>query len=563
MQEMKRTIIIFSTVLSLLSCSLKEHMTSYSEPSKYYVSYDKIRTGLNGCYTPLRAIYASLGFWEMTEVGTDLLYLGSSTQYNAICAVTPASPGCATTVWKNAYQGVSRANTLIVATENAHAAGRITDNEYSELMAETVVMRAFYYYLLTSTFGDIPFYTQEVTEHNKDSISYLPRMSAHKSREFLVDELMDWLMPADMGGKEALGLKPTYADGTTYRAGAAVGLMLAGRMALWNEDWDRAVDAFSVLEDIYDPSGVGLEAYPLTDVPFSRKYTPESIWELPNTYEEYGFRQTTSIAQWTMPARSKKDIAVEGDEGDVIIEDEVSDIYSGMSIPELGSEPRIYGGVKPTAYYCRQILPYASDDLRSGEYSNSASEPRCGSGNLAWRWSGYKYDSQTETLAAERTVNFFNSCNGPTTTPYLGNKFWCFDMKNGMDYNNYKIFRYAGAVLGMAEAYLELDDTDRACRYLNMVRSRAGLDDLTMADVGNNKRVLMEEIRCEYARELLGEYTRKFDLVRWGVWYEKVLDCNTNSTLLAHIRPHHRYWPIPADQVAESGGNLHNNEYGE
>lgn len=136
-------------------------------------------------------------------------------------------------------------------------------------------------------------------------------------------------------------------------------------------------------------------------------------------------------------------------------------------------------------------------------------------------------------------------------------------MKNSLDHNNYKIFRYAGAVLGMAEAYLGLEQYDQACRYLNMTRTRAGLKAISMDDMGGNKGVLMEEIRCEYARELLGEFTRKFDLVRWGIWYEKVLDCNANSTLLSHIQPYHRYWPIPAEQVAESGGNLHNDEYGE
>ena len=38
---------------------------------------------------------------------------------------------------------------------------------------------------------------------------------------------------------------------------------------------------------------------------------------------------------------------------------------------------------------------------------------------------------------------------------------------------------------------------------------------------------------------------------------------NTASNLVANIRPCHRYWPIPADQVANSHGALDNKEYGE
>ena len=73
----------------------------------------------------------------------------------------------------------------------------------------------------------------------------------------------------------------------------------------------------------------------------------------------------------------------------------------------------------------------------------------------------------------------------------------------------------------------------------------------------------MEEIRCECAKELFGEFQRKFDLVRWGIWYERTTQYNTASNLVANIRPCHRYWPIPSDQVAASGGALDNKEYGE
>ena len=149
------------------------------------------------------------------------------------------------------------------------------------------------------------------------------------------------------------------------------------------------------------------------------------------------------------------------------------------------------------------------------------------------------------------------------STPWLGNKFWCPDMRSTRDANNYKIFRYAGAVLGLAEAQLMLGNTSEALNYLNMTRGRAGLPDLTLADVGGNTDLLMEEIRRECAKELLGEYNRKFDLVRWGIWYERTSQYNTGALISHNVRPCNRYWPIPADQVAASGGVLTNIEYGE
>ena len=49
----------------------------------------------------------------------------------------------------------------------------------------------------------------------------------------------------------------------------------------------------------------------------------------------------------------------------------------------------------------------------------------------------------------------------------------------------------------------------------------------------------------------------------WGIWYERTIQYNSCSRLLDNIRPCHRYWPIPSNQVANSGGALDNKEYGE
>ena len=79
----------------------------------------------------------------------------------------------------------------------------------------------------------------------------------------------------------------------------------------------------------------------------------------------------------------------------------------------------------------------------------------------------------------------------------------------------------------MAECYAETEDSDEAVRYLNMVRERAG----TTAYVFKNKDALLEEIQKERGRELLGEFQRKFDLVRWGIWYQMTYEYTNYPTL--------------------------------
>ena len=549
---MKKTIAIALLIFGAMSCSLKEKITSYTEGDKYYRSVEQIKTGLNACYSPLKLIYTNMGFWEMCECATDLMYLNIDNQIDAVCDIAPARPGAASLVWQRGYQGVSRTNSMIFYTDRAVSEGYINENEAAPLYAEAAVLRSFYWYILTSTFGDVPFYTERVTEENRTKIVKLPRMSATEIRSFCIEELRKEL--------SAMPARRTYDSGTDYRVGRALGLMLGGRLCLWNKDWDGALEFFGQLETIYGD----LSQYPLSDVPFSVKYSRESIWEVPNIYEANGLQIVGTLASWTTPLRAQNIVSDEFAQEDII-----SDIYYGIGIPELGSHAMTYTSVRPTPFLCQNLLPYLSDDLRSGEYSNGAKTARGGSGNLAWRWLGYDPDDAGRT--GEKQVMFFGSKNADGTwsrmnqssTPWLGNKFWCPDMRSTRDANNYKIFRYAGAVLGLAEANLMKGDVASSLHYLNMVRSRAGLSDLSLADVGGNADLLMEEIRRECAKELLGEYNRKFDLVRWGIWYERTRQYNTGSLISQNVSPCNRYWPIPADQVAASGGVLTNKEYGE
>ena len=116
----------------------------------------------------------------------------------------------------------------------------------------------------------------------------------------------------------------------------------------------------------------------------------------------------------------------------------------------------------------------------------------------------------------------------------------------------------------ISECYYNLGDYSQSVKYLNMTRNRAGLDDYTYRTPVR----LAEEIRNERGRELFGEFQRKYDLVRWGIWYDAVtansdyayLQLNTTNS---RIKPCHRYYPIPDTEVTYSRYNLDNKEYNE
>ncbi|HTN08203.1 RagB/SusD family nutrient uptake outer membrane protein [Agriterribacter sp.] len=76
--------------------------------------------------------------------------------------------------------------------------------------------------------------------------------------------------------------------------------------------------------------------------------------------------------------------------------------------------------------------------------------------------------------------------------------------------------RYAEVMLNYAEAELELNNEPEARKYVNMIRRRAGIEELSSA-------ISMDDYRQERKIELAFEENRYWDLKRWRV-YDKVLN---------------------------------------
>lgn len=486
---MKRLLMIFLLFGVVSSCSIDEEPTSFVNANNYYQTEAQIISGLNGTYIPLRSIY-TYTYLIVTEGVTDLMRVFSGT-LDAQLDISPSNPRFGANMWQQGYLGVMRCNAIIAATERAP----LEEDVKNRLLAEGMIMRAYYYWFLTSTFGDVPFYTEDVADAEVlDRVAKLPRMSAVDTRNYLIDELQEYVphLPQQRTN-----------DVAGNRSGAAMGWMLIGKLAQWNKRWDVARDAVNHLEQIYG----NLDQYPIEDVMLRNKNTPESIFEVQFTYSETGLRVTTNAAALTMPTRGS------------------GAIYDGVEIPELGDRATTWTALRPNNYFFQAVQRRDSEDERLAI-------------NLAWEYNGVPFRSAT-------------------TLPWLGPKFWSLDMFNTADGNNQKVFRYADALLMQAENYMELQDPTESIRYLNMVRRRAGLPDYSF----RNWDLLREEIQKERARELLGEYQRKYDLVRWGIWYQATYDYTDYESIKNNMLPCHEYYPIPDVEIVKSGYSLDNKAY--
>ncbi|GBU08776.1 membrane protein [Bacteroidales bacterium] len=123
-------------------------------------------------------------------------------------------------------------------------------------------------------------------------------------------------------------------------------------------------------------------------------------------------------------------------------------------------------------------------------------------------------------------------------------------LRNGIDHY---VLRYADLLLLYAEVLNELGQ-DSKYDYINMVRNRAGLPGLSAM----SQEQFREHMYNERAWELAFEGNRRFDLMRWGNYVERLKMWNTQAGPNA-IKGKHELWPIPQREI-DINSNLSQNE---
>ncbi len=507
---------IIPLCMALSSCDfLGEDPDSFASRGDFFKTEEQCISAVNSTYSGLKSVYTYTLFTHL-EGTTDIISAPSAiSDDNAVMNISPANCNISKTIWSNAYKGVRYANYAVAGIEESP----IAEDAKMRLLSEAKTMRAFWYYLLTSCFGDVPYYTIDVSDAEvMNEIAKYGRMPAYYTRKAMIEDLQNCYSYEGDTYTGALPQIRSYemAKENVGRAGWAMGMTLIGKMALWNaydkEHADSAafwfqtgIDALEKVEAVYQE----LSQYPLEDIKFKNKNTPESIFEIQHTYVNGQLSYFSNLAASCMPSYNSS-----------------TGLFDGVAIEELGNEFKSNIVNRPTKYYYQTVMPKGGSDLRIDL-------------NMGVRYNG---------------KDFTNGKN----TPWMGPKFWCPKMYQDRDDNNYKVFRYADVLLMLAECHWGLNNDEAFESYINKVKERAGL---AAYEFNGDWDAAHKELRDERARELFGEFQRKFDLVRWGIWYESVLSYTELPQLVNNVKPCHRYLPIHDTQVAYSGYNLDNNEY--
>ena len=157
---MKKIIIaisIFAGLLVTSSCDLKEDSSKVVNPYDFFNTNVQIRAAVNACYDPLNNIH-NFKYLIALEGSTDLASTNGSAQQDARFEISPSSPGAGTILWQHSWRGIR----YCLSTLAGIGRSKLSDAEKHPYMVEARILLSYYYYVLTSFFGDVPFYEDYV-----------------------------------------------------------------------------------------------------------------------------------------------------------------------------------------------------------------------------------------------------------------------------------------------------------------------------------------------------------------------------------------------------------------
>jgi len=304
-----------------------------------------------------------------------------------------------------------------------------------------------------------------------------------------------------------LPLKNNYVGADRFRVSKGTAQALLGKALLYQQKWS---DAATQLEAVITSNQYSLASS--VGAAFSRQleFGQESVFEISYTN---GRSYDWGNFPWGAAPESNIHIQLMGPRSDFYTKAPADSLIGGwgFNLPRK----KLY-----------DAFVNAGDVNRRKQTLMSEAELKAAGGNwtnpTAWDYDGFfqrKYGSfSTQTGAPIGELNYGT---------------------------NWRHIRYADVLLMAAEAYYRASNEPKARQYLNLIRQRAGLPDVTASGAA-----LFSAIVLERQLELAFEGVRFTDLVRWGLAVQEMGS-------LGFKQNKHELLPIPDFDVKT--GNLTQN----
>ena len=404
-------------------------------------------------------------------------------------------------IWRDLYLVITRAN-QVISNVNKLDAGVLTAEEKNRLLGQAFFLRGMAYYNLATTYKQVPVIT---TPAVGGADYYAPTAT----EEVLWNQVYSDLQAAETSLPVSYDNVTGPDKGQRGRAtqGAAAGML--AKAYLFRKDYAKAG---TQLEKFINGSLKGvytLQPDYRNNFKDVNENNSESLFEVQfqeGTGTDFNWTGEPSTA-WKQVTAVSVTYAMEGAG--------FSDYLPTLWIyNEFKKEKTIDGKSDPRML--ATIASYEPDDNMVTAYGRPWFNPR-------------------DRIYPRKYTN--DGLGRPFETPESG--------------INYRILRYSDILLMYAEVLNELNRTAEAYPFIQQVRTRAKLADLSIVKPGLNQAQMRDQIAHERALEFSIEGQRINDIIRWGWLY--------NPTKLAELKAHdadfnswtagNEYLPIPQQEL--------------
>lgn len=392
---------------------------------------------------------------------------------------TPSNPDLLT-VWNNAYNAINKANECEYGLKTVSLKNDPRNKTYLNLLGEVRTLRAYWYHMLMSHWGDVPFKT---TPSRAGDDFYLPKTGRDSILSFLINDLievepdMQWADGLDFGIER---INREYVIGMIAR----LSLMRAGYWLYPDMTMKRKDDylKYYTIANVYCKKLLSLKPRAMSD--YAKVFMNENKYIKPvndDVLYEVAFHPGFGDVGWSVG---------------VTVTNSLSKHNFGSTTIQMYFTPSYYHSFDTTDLRLPATCSIVS-------YNDTLAQVTTGPTGIA--------------------INKWNRILVPTALGPASAK------GTGI---NWPMMRYADVLLMLAESENELNGpTPAAQEALRKVRQRAfpaalwsSKVEAYITSVSTDKAAFFNAIVNERGWELGGEFLRKYDLERWNLFGKKVAE---------------------------------------
>ncbi|MBM1106506.1 RagB/SusD family nutrient uptake outer membrane protein [Aurantibacter crassamenti] len=536
----KYTFLLLALLFITQSCEkfLEEELISDVAAGNHYSTSEGLDDAVDATYAWLKGFYGPERGFTMTTFGTDIFTNGadgSHKRVNLYDGSFNASHSYVNECWRDWYRGINQANGVI---------NRAPDVEMDEALktlriAEVRWLRAFYYFDLVRTYGDVHLTLEETvgveTEANKTAAAEVYSQAIIPDLEFAIANLPN--------------VAEEYGRATKAAAEMLLGKVLLRRSYTSYAGADDASRAETLFGNVINNYGFEL----LPDY--------GDLWDINN--------QENSEIIWNLTiSKAAVDDGTddEGHRGHLYFLMEY-DVRRGMSRDIANGRP--WKRFRPTPFFLglidRTIDTRYDKGFKHVFYANKEVSDERGNlavGDTALYIPGPGKDiewPQARKDAAPYVVYTADEDYSERVFPSM-NK-WIDDTRpdrqKTQGQRDVVLMRLADAYLLRAEAKLKQSNPGGAADDINVVRARAAVPGQEAAMQITGADVTLDFLLDERAREMYGEHARWWDLTRTGKLVERVKLHNIQAA--GNIQEYHNVRPIGQNQIDRTVGGYQQN----